>query len=115
MAKRSGSGRKSQAEAKVERMTWFFLVMIFAILFIIPEENVPNWTVPTAGCFILLGSGVYQYSRRWRVSPMTWIAGTIMLLLGMTNLYVEPDQDFSGFALLTFAAVIGMGALTGET
>jgi hypothetical protein len=33
----------------------------------------------------------------------------------MINLYVDADQDFSGFALLAFAAVIGIGVLTGET
>jgi Na+/H+ antiporter NhaD/arsenite permease-like protein len=123
MAKRSNrrsnsetrTSRKSVAEEKIERMTWFFLVMVFAVLFIVPEENVPNWAVPTAGAAILLGSGVYQYSRRWRVGPMTWIAGTVMLLLAMINLYVDADQDFSGFALLAFAAVIGIGVLTGET
>jgi Na+/H+ antiporter NhaD/arsenite permease-like protein len=123
MAKRSNhrsnseprTKRKSIAEEKIERMTWFFLVMVFAVLFIVPKENVPNWTVPTAGAAILLGSGVYQYSRRWRVSPMTWIAGTVMLLLAMINLYVDANQDFSGFALLAFAAVIGIGVLTGET
>jgi Na+/H+ antiporter NhaD/arsenite permease-like protein len=123
MAKRSNrrsnseprTKRKSVAEEKIERMTWFFLVMVFAVLFIVPEENVPNWAVPTAGAAILLGSGVYQYSRRWRVGPMTWIAGTVMLLLAMINLYVDADQDFSGFALLAFAAVIGIGVLTGET
>lgn len=114
---RSGGGyrRKSEAEARVERFTWFLLVLVFAVLYILPEANVPYWVVPLAGAVILLGSGIFQYSRRWRVSPITWIAGTIMVLICMINLYVNPNYDFSGFALLTFAAVIGFGVLTGET
>jgi uncharacterized membrane protein YjjP (DUF1212 family) len=112
---RKRRGRKSQAEESVERTTWFLLVLIFAVLYIFPEENVPNWIIPVAGAFVLLGSGVYQYSRRWHVSPITWIAGTIMLILAMVNLYVSPEQDFFGFALLTFAVVIGVGVITGET
>ena len=107
--------RKSQAEAKVERVTWFLLVLVFAIIYTVPPENVPNWVVPTSGAIILLGSGVYQYSRRWHVNPLTWIAGTIMLLLGLINLYVNPDQNFSGAVLLTFAGIIGIGVITGET
>lgn len=108
-------GRKSQAEESVERTTWFLLVLIFALLYIFPEDNVPKWIIPVSGAFVLLGSGVYQYSRRWRVSPVTWIGGTIMLVLAMVNLYIDPEQDFFGFALLTFAVVIGAGVITGET
>lgn len=112
---RGRRGRKSQAEESVERTTWFLLVLIFALLYIFPEENVPNWIIPVSGAFVLLGSGVYQYTRRWRVSPITWIAGTLMLVLGMYNLYVDANQDFFGLALLTFAVVIGIGVITGET
>jgi len=113
--RRKRRGRKSKAEESVERTTWFLLVLIFAILYIFPEENVPKWIIPVSGAFVLLGSGAYQFSRRWHVSPITWIAGTIMMVLAMVNLYVSPEQDFFGFALLIFAIVIGVGVITGET
>ena len=112
------SPRKSNAEAKVERFTWFLMVVVFAVLYFLDpqqEENVSNFVIPLSGAIILLGSGIYQYSRRWRVSPVTWVAGTLMLLLALINLYVNPDQNFYGITLLTFAAVIGVGVLTGET
>ncbi len=109
--------RKSEKEARVERITWFLMVVVFAVLSIIPQDSggFPNWVIPFAGAIILLGSGLYQYIRKWRVSPMTWIAGTVMLLLAATNLYLTPEQNFYGFVLLTFAAVIGVGVITGET
>lgn len=107
--------RKSDAEARVERFTWFLLVLAFGVLYVIPQENVPNWFVPLFGAIILLGSGVYQYTRRWRVSPVTWIAGTLMVMLSLINLSIDPEQDFLGLTLLVFAAVIGVGAITGET
>jgi hypothetical protein len=107
--------KKTEKEARTERVTWFLMVLVFGILYIVPVEMVPNWTVPTAGAIILLGSGVYQYARRWHVSPITWIAGTVMLLLGMANFYVYPELNFFGLTLLTFALVIGIGVLTGET
>lgn len=112
------SPRKSQAEAKVERMTWFLMVLVFAIIYYIePEaqEGIPNVIVPLSGAIILLGSGVYQYSRRWHVSPTTWMGGTVLGLLALINISVNPDQDFFGVTLLIFAAVIGIGILTGET
>ena len=115
MAKRNR--RKSAAEAKVERFTWFLMILVCAVLRINPDiqAEIPNWFVPFCGAVILLGSGFYQYRHHWHVSPVTWIAGTLMFMLVLINLQVNPDQDFYGISLLTFAAVIGFGVLTGET
>lgn len=114
---RQNGQRKTEVEARIERTTWFLMVLVFAVLYIFPPEdnNIPNWIIPLSGAVILLGSGMYQYLRRWRVSPVTWIAGTIMMLLTIINVYVNPDQNFYGLVLLTFAGVIGVGVLTGET
>ncbi len=116
MAKRKTT-RKSVQEARVERFTWFLMVVVFAVLYIFPPDqyNIPNFTVPLAGAIILLGAGIYQYTRHWRVGPVTWIAGTVMLLLALVNAYIDPDLNFYGITLLAFAAVIGMGVLTNET
>lgn len=107
--------RKSDAEARVERFTWFLLVILFATLNMLPAGSVPNAFVPISGAIILLGSGMYQYFRRWHVSPVTWIAGSIMLVLGLYNLAMDPTRDFLGLSLIAFAIVIGFGVLTGET
>ena len=109
------ASRKSEAEAKAERVTWFLLVLIFALLNIFPNVALPNWAVPLAGSIILLGSGVYQYTNKWRVSPMTWIAGSLMLFFVLMNLYFQMNYNFLGPSLLIFAFVIGFGILTGET
>lgn len=113
MAKRRG--RKSAAEARIERLTWFALVMVFAVLSMLPDNSVPNMVVPFSGAVILLGSGIYQYSRRWHVSPITWIGGSIMLVMGAYNYQINPDVNMTGFALLIFAGVILFGILTNET
>jgi len=68
--------RKSYAEARVERMTWFLLVLVFAILNLLNLETMGiNWVLPLAGAIILLGSGMLQYMRGWMVSPVTWLGG----------------------------------------
>jgi hypothetical protein len=110
-------GRKSQAEAKIERVTWALMVAVFAVIYIAGDQEIalPNSAVPFAGAVILLGSGLYQYQQRWRVSPWTWIAGTIMLMLTIYNLTVDESANFFGFTLLVFAGVIFMGVITGET
>jgi hypothetical protein len=110
-----GGWGKSRAEARVERLTWAFLVIIFAIPLILEDTPVPNGFVVLAGAVILLGSGFYQYSRRWKVSPITWIAGTLMLFLSILNFALDINRDFTGWALIIFAAVILFGLVTGET
>jgi hypothetical protein len=109
---------KSQAEARVERMTWFLLVLIFALVDILRQggaTSIPNWIVPLSGCAVLIGSGLYQYGRHWRVSPITWLAGAMLGMLAFINLYFSPNQNFLGVSLIVFAGVILVGLVTGET
>ena len=119
--RRNGNGyrRKSMAEARVERITWMLLVGVFAILYLTQDsqfaEKLPNWFAPVSGALILLGSGFYQYAQRWRVSPATWVGGSLMLASAYYGLNVDPTLDLTGFCLLVFAAVIGFGVITGET
>jgi hypothetical protein len=115
---RRSSGRsrgKSEREARIERFTWGLLVLAFAVTQLIPLDTVPNWFIPMTGAMVLLGSGIYQYSNRYRVSPITWIAGVILFLFGVINVYVAPNQNFLGLSLIIFAGVILFGLLTGET
>jgi uncharacterized membrane protein len=107
--------RKSEAEARVERVTWFLLVLLFAAVNFLPEGTLPNALIPFAGALVLLGSGLYQYAHRWQVSPITWIAGSIMMVMGLYSIYVDASIDFLPFSLIAFALVIGFGVLTGET
>ena len=107
--------RKSRAEARTERITWFLLVMIFALMNLFPEAKLPNPLIPFAGATILLGSGLYQYFRKWRVSFVTWIAGTTLLIMGIYNVYSRPDLNLTGFSLIVFAIVILFGIITNET
>jgi hypothetical protein len=108
---------KSKAEARAERLTWFFLVLIFARLQIHGQSRagIPNWLIPMAGGIVLIGSGLYQNANHWRVSPVTWIAGALLISMGVLNLYFLPERSFLGESLIIFAAVILIGLLTGET
>ena len=108
--------RKSEAEARIERITWALLVLVFAIVQLLPNSSaLPNFFVPFAGALILLGSGLYQYSRRWRVSPITWIGGAFMALFTYYNLQINSATNFTGACLIVFFVVIIFGLITGET
>lgn len=116
---RSGYGRKTLAEARIEHITWALLVGVFAIIYLASEtefaQQIPNWFTPVSGALILLGSGFYQYAQGWRVSPATWVGGSLMFVAAYYGLYMNPTRDLNGIALLVFAGVIGFGVITGET
>jgi hypothetical protein len=71
--------------------------------------------VPLAGAVVLLGSGMYQHARHWRVSPVTWITGVILLVLAVIGFYVAPQRPFIIESLLVTLIVIIFGTFTGET
>jgi 4-amino-4-deoxy-L-arabinose transferase-like glycosyltransferase len=106
--------KKGTAEARAERITWALMVLVFAIVQLLPG-TLPNYFVPFAGALILLGSGFYQYARRWPVSPVTWIGGALMAFFAYYNFTINPAQSFQGEVLIVFFAVIILGILTGET
>ena len=115
------SRRKSQAETRAERLTWVSLLLIFAFLSIIDDnfarqaELIPNSFVPLSGAIVLIGSGLFQFTNGWQVSPITWLIGIILLLLGVVNAIIDPTLDLTGLSLLAFSAVILSGVITGET
>lgn len=118
-AKATSSGAvrgKSEREARIERLTWGALVLVFALLQFVPETaNIPNWFVPFSGAVILLGSGLYQYRRGWRVSPVTWTGGVLLAVFAFYNVRMNPSANFLGLSLLIFAIVILFGVISGET
>jgi hypothetical protein len=66
--------RKSDAEARVERLTWFLLVIIFAALNMLPERTIPNAIIPFSRCRAA-GSGATSISDA-EGQPAHLIAGT---------------------------------------
>lgn len=116
MAK-AGGKKKSAIEARVERVTWGLMVLVFALLFLFEDVAavMPNWAIPVSGAIILLGSGIYQYSRHWRVSPVTWIGGVVLLVLAMIAVYTNTTRTFILESLLVTVIVIVVGTFGGET
>jgi uncharacterized membrane protein YdcZ (DUF606 family) len=91
------------------------MVGIFAAYQLLPEGTLPPYFTSVAGALVLLGSALYQYTRRWQVSPFTWLGGILMAVLAFYNLQVDPGRDFIGVAFLIFAGVIAMGVVLDET
>lgn len=108
--------RKTGKEAKAERITWFAMVSVFLFLSFDSTASLAGYAVCLILGAILIISGFYQYSQKWRVSPMTWMGGALLLLIGTLGFsygYLIPvDLTLVGL-LLTIAIILG-GVVTNE-
>jgi hypothetical protein len=84
---------RRREERQVELASFGALIAMFMISLIV---HLNPATIATIGGGILVGAAVFQWQRRWRVNPVTWIGGAIMLIGGI------------------FALVIIASAVTGE-
>ncbi len=107
---------KTSKEARIERVTWFALVMVFIPLnFGQWLHTIPAYFFPAAVGVILIVSGVYQYGQGWRVAPIVWIIAALMIAYGGYAWYTRPWVDPILIGLIGVVAVIGLGVLTGES
>lgn len=114
--RRRNSNAKSAAEARTERLTWYFLVVVFIVYSFDEEGLIPSFVVPFAVGIILFLSGFTQYRREMKVSPLTWIGGALMIVAGGLNVYFG-DQFIADPVLIALIAVISIilyGVLTNE-
>jgi hypothetical protein len=102
--------RRSE-ERRIELASFGLIIVLFAITLVYPLS--PS-TVAFIGGGILTGSAVYQSQRRWRVNPMTWIGGIVLLILGVFGLQGRTVSYNMLLPLAVFGLVILASFLTGE-
>lgn len=103
---------KSGYEAKVERATWFGMMIAFLGMTYTGASG--TWTCIVLS-IITLVSGIYQYRRGFTVGPAVWGVGFVGLALGGYGLYFQPAFDLSLLALVMVIVVIAMGVVTKQS
>jgi len=117
------SRQKSRPEARVERLTWFAMVLVFMFISLDERFASPGYWVPIAISIILFMSGIIQYQRRWRVGPFTWIVAAVLLVVGGLGYYFQlpevniviPFFDPVLISLIATIIVIGYGVISNES
>lgn len=120
--RRSGN-RKSRQEARVERYTWFSMVVVFILISLDERLTEPSFWVPLVISAILFISGIIQYQNGWRISPFTWIVGAVLLVIGgLTWYFSRPEVAVSLqfldpilISLLATVIVIVYGIISNES
>jgi hypothetical protein len=108
--------QKSRAEARAERLTWALLVLVFILPQFLPEgTSLPNFLVPLCCGLVMLGSGFYQFSRKWHVSPFLWIGGVLMGVMAGYSLTINERINLNGYAMILTFIVILLGVVLDET
>jgi uncharacterized membrane protein YhaH (DUF805 family) len=109
------SRRRSRrsSERQVEMFSFLAIVLLF-ILQLMAGAAFSTVTILLLGSLVLLGSASYQTSRRWRVNPMTWIGGALMLVFAILGMQGNPVPLGPLLPLGIFAAVLVASFVTGE-
>ncbi|QPC80734.1 hypothetical protein G4Y79_13535 [Phototrophicus methaneseepsis] len=122
-SRNTNRNRKSRQEARVERFTWFAMVVIFILISLDERLTYPGYWVPIAISAILFISGFIQYQNGWRISPLTWIVGAVLLVVGgLTWYFAQPEigvsiQFFDPIliSLIATVVVIVYGIISNES
>lgn len=111
------ASRKTRREARVERITWFLMILVFIFVSFDEQVQIADYVVPIALGLILLFSGIYQYFREgWRVSPVVWMVSALCLAYGgfiiysSSRLFIDPIL----FGFVATVVVILFGIITNE-
>lgn len=106
---------KKGKEAKVERMTWFAMILVFILLSFLPDVTVvPDTLIPFTIAAILILSGVYQLTQKWPVSPFTWIIATLLIGVATYRIFFFLPVDLVLVSLIGTVIVIVVGIVSNE-
>jgi len=108
---------KSQQEAKVERLTWYALVVVLVVMLYFDRSlNAPPFVAPLVIAVIIIISSAYQqFAKHYRPSLISWSVAIALLVLGIYEIYY--DLTFVDLRLAAIAAVvivISFGVITNE-
>jgi hypothetical protein len=104
---------RRSSERQVELFSFLAIVMLF-LLQLMAGSAFPTMTILLLGSIVLLGSAIYQSSRNWRVNPMTWIGGALMLVFAVLGMQGGAVPLGPLLPLVIFAAVLVASFVTGE-
>jgi hypothetical protein len=103
---------RRREERQVEIASFGMLIILFAVG-LLTGQITPD-LITLIGGAILLGSAVYQWQRRWRVNPTTWIGGAIMVVVGIVGIKQHYVPGGMLFPIAVFALVIVASLISGE-
>jgi hypothetical protein len=101
---------RRSGERQVELVTFGLIILLFLISLLYPLRSE---VIAFIGGGILTASALYQWQRRWRVNPMTWIGGIVLLILGVLGLQGRMAYSIL-LPLAAFGLVLLASFLTGE-
>lgn len=104
---------RRSSERQVELFSFMAIVLLF-LLQLMAGTAFPTMTTLLLGSIVLLGSAIYQSSRRWRVNPMTWIGGALMLVFAVLGMQGGTIPLGPLLPLAIFGAVLVASFITGE-
>lgn len=109
--------RKTGNEARAERLSWFAMILVFILISFDEDLTIPEFIIPFTIAAILFISGIYQYTRGWRISPLIWITGALLIAFALFDLIATIDLpiDLVLVSLIAVITVIVWGIISNES
>ncbi len=106
------ASRKTGQEAKIERLTWFLIVIVFLFMSNNGFDGAATLGIVST---ILLISGLYQWRKRWSVGPAVFLAAGIGALITLYSLWQPLPVDLSLVSFILIVVVIFVGIITNDS
>ncbi len=103
---------KTGQEAKVERLTWFLIVIVFLFM---TNNGFDGAFTLLAVSLILLISGLYQWRKRWSVGPVMPLATGAGILASFYSFFQPLPVDLSLMSFIIIILVILFGIITKDS
>lgn len=107
---------KTGREARIERLTWYALVLVIVVMSFDRNLLLPAFVMPLVLGLILATSGIYQRLQKYPISLMSWGIAVGFFIAVAYDLYF-PDSspvDLRLISIIGVVLVIGWGAVTNE-
>lgn len=107
--------RKTGREARIERLTWYAIVLVIILMNFFDQNLVlPSYIVPGIIATILIISSVYQQIQGYGVSLISWGVAIALILLGAFEVYYNLPFDLRLLSIVGVVVVILSGVITNE-
>lgn len=107
--------RKTGREARIERLTWYAIVLIVIMMNFFDQNLVlPSYIIPLIIASILIVSGVYQQMQGYGVSLISWGVAIALILFAAFEIYYNLPFDLRLLSIVGVVVVIVSGVITNE-
>ena len=97
---------KRKTNDRIENIGWGLFLIMLGLVWIVPDEILPEGTFLIGTGLILLGLNYYRYSQNFKVSRFGVFLGLVAVIAGLGNYFGQPVSIFPIIIILWGISII---------